>query len=88
MSPAAPPPMPYRVEYSERVRQRLLALADIARQRRDAEEFLAALKKFDRLLHIYPQFGEPLVDLQKEPGQVWIGIVRPLATESLTNGAL
>jgi len=79
VSSAAPPPTPYRVEYSERVRQRLLALADIARQRGDGEEFIAALKEFDRRLHIYPQFGEPLVDLKKEPGQVWIGIVRPLA---------
>ena len=79
MSAAASPPTPYRVEYSERVRQRLLALADMARRRGDGEEFIAALKEFDRRLHIYPQFGEPLVDLKKEPGQVWIGIVRPLA---------
>jgi hypothetical protein len=61
------------------VRQRLLALADIARQQGDGEEFIAALKEFDRRLRIYPQFGEPLVDLKKEPGQVWIGTVRPLA---------
>ena len=35
--------------------------------------------EFVRRLRIYPQFGEPLVDLKKEPGQVWIGTVRPLA---------
>ena len=40
--------MPYRVEYSERVRQRLIALADMPRQRGDGEEFIAALKEFDR----------------------------------------
>ena len=40
--------------------------------------FISALREFDRLLHIYPQFGEQLVDLKKEPGQVWIGTVRPL----------
>jgi hypothetical protein len=79
VSAAASPPTPYRVEYSPTVRQRLLALADIARQRGDGEEFIAALKEFDRRLRIYPQFGEPLVDLKKEPGQVWIGTVRPLA---------
>lgn len=79
MTAAATSPTPYRVEYSKAVRQRLLGLADIARQRGDGEEFIAALKEFDRLLRIYPQFGEPLVDLKKEPGQVWIGIVRPLA---------
>ncbi len=79
MSTAAPPPIPYRVEYSKRVRQRLLDLADIARQRGDGQEFIAALKAFDQRLRVYPQFGEPLRDLKKEPGQTWIGIVRPLA---------
>jgi hypothetical protein len=72
-------PVPYRVVYSERVRQRLLALADVARERGDGEAFLAALKEFDRRLSLYPQFGEPLADLTEEPGQVWIGIIRPLA---------
>ena len=35
VSAAAPGPMAYRVVYSERVRQRLLELADVARQRGD-----------------------------------------------------
>ena len=34
--------------------------------------------EFDRRLGIYPQFGEPLMDLVREPGQIWIGIVRAL----------
>lgn len=72
-------PMPYRVVYSERVRQRLLALADVARERGDGEAFVAALKEFHRRLCLYPQFGEPLVDLTQELGQFWMGIVRPLA---------
>ena len=71
--------MPYRVVYSERVLQRLLASADIARQRGDGEACLAALKEFHRRLCLYPQFGEPLLDLTAELGQVWIGIVRPRA---------
>lgn len=79
MSTAASEPVPYRVAYSERVRQRLLALADVARERGDGETFLAALKEFHRRLCLYPQFGEPLIDLKQESGQVWIGIVRPLA---------
>ncbi len=79
MSPAASGPVPYRVVYSEPVRQRLLALADIARERGDGEAFLAALKEFHRRLCVYPQFGEPLIDLTREVGQVWIGIIRPLA---------
>ncbi len=39
---------------------------------------MAALKEFHRRLGIYPQFGDPLIDLTQEPGQVRIGIVRPL----------
>jgi hypothetical protein len=65
--------------YSERVRQRLLALADVARERGDGEAFIAAAKEFHRRLCLYPQFGEPLFDLKLEPGQVWLGIVRPLS---------
>ena len=79
MSTTASEPVPYRVVYSERVRQRLLALADIARERGDGEGFVAAVREFHRRLCLYPQFGEPLVDLTRESGQVWIGIVRPLA---------
>src|SRR5437588_4811748 len=71
--------MPYRVVYAERVRQRLLALADAARQRGDGEAFLRALKEFHRRLYLYPQFGEPLLDLKQDSGQVWIGVVRPLS---------
>jgi hypothetical protein len=79
VSALASGPDPYRVVYSERVRQRLLALADVARERGDGEAFLAAVKEFHRRLCVYPQFGEPLIDLAQEPGQVWIGTVRPLA---------
>jgi len=51
----------------------------MARQRGDAEEFLAALREFHNRLCVYPQFGEPLADLTQESGQIWIGIVHPLA---------
>jgi hypothetical protein len=79
VSAAAAEPAPYRVVYSERVRQRLFALADLARERGDGEAFLAALKEFHRRLCLYPQFGEPLSDLTQESGQVGLSIVRPLA---------
>jgi hypothetical protein len=79
VSPAPTEPVPYRVVYSERVRQRLLALADVARERGDGEAFLAALREFHRRLCLYPQFGEPLIELTQELGQVWLGVVRPLA---------
>jgi hypothetical protein len=61
------------------VRQRLLALADTARERGDGEAFVAALREFHRRLCLYPQFGEPLIDLAQESGQLWLGIVRPLS---------
>ena len=79
MTTAASEPVPYRVVYSERVRQRLLALADIARERGDGEVFVAAVKEIHRRLCVYPQFGEPLFDLTLEVGQVWLGVVRPLS---------
>ncbi len=79
MSAAAPGPAAYRVVYSERVRQRLLASADAARERGDGEAFLAAVREFHRRLGLYPQCGEPLIDLTHERGQVYLGIVRPLA---------
>lgn len=79
MSTAASDPVPYRVVYLERVRQRLLALADIARERGDGDAFVAAVKEIHRRLCLYPQFGEPLFDLTQEAGQVWLGIVRPLS---------
>lgn len=69
---------PYRVEYSARVREKLLEFATTCRSRGDGAEFVAALKEFDRRLRIYPQFGEPLMDLRGASGQIWIGIVRPL----------
>jgi hypothetical protein len=79
VSAAAPESVPYRVVYSERVRQRLLDLAGMARERGDGEAFLAALREFHRRLGLYPQFGEPLTELTLEAGQIWLGIVRPLA---------
>jgi len=79
VSAAEPGPTPYRVVYSERVRQRLLGLATIARERGDGEAFLAELKEFHRRLCVYSQFGEPLLDLTQESAQLWIGTVRPLA---------
>lgn len=72
-------PVPYHVTYSGRVRQRLLELAAAARARGDGEAFLAALREFDRRLRLYPQFGDPLIDLLGEAGQVRLGAVPPLA---------
>ena len=40
---------------------------------------MTALREFYRRLQIYPQFGDPLIDLQQQAGQIRIGIVPPLA---------
>ncbi|MGL4461790.1 MAG: hypothetical protein ACRDD1_03660 [Planctomycetia bacterium] len=40
---------------------------------------MTALREFDRRLHVYPQFGDPLSDLLAEAGQARLGIVPPLA---------
>jgi hypothetical protein len=71
-------PAPYQVVYSERVRQHLVKPAAEAGRRGDGEAFVAALNEFHRRLCIYRQFGDPLIDLTQEPGQVWVGIIRPL----------
>jgi hypothetical protein len=78
VSDPSPPPTPYRVSYSARVQQEILRLGDLASERGQGAEYLAAVKEIDRRLRIYPQFGEPLLNLTHEPGQVWIGTVAPL----------
>jgi hypothetical protein len=47
-------PPPYKVVYSNLVKQRLLVLSDLARERGDGAAFLAALKEFHRRLSLYP----------------------------------
>ncbi len=73
------PVIPYRVSYSDYVLQRLRALGNEATQRGDGPQFAAALKEFDRRLRIFPQFGEPCMDLTAVSGQIYKGFVRPLA---------
>src|SRR5438094_664931 len=68
----------YRVTYSERVRAGLWGLVARARARGEARQVLDAIREIDRRLQIYPQFGEPLSDLQIESGQLWIAVVPPL----------
>ena len=71
-------PLLYRVSYSGRVRDSLLELGALARSRGLGARFVAALQEIDRLLQLYPQFGEPLRDLVAEPMTFWIGVVSPL----------
>lgn len=79
MSDPAERPAPYVVSYTGAVRQRLRELAAAARARGDGAEYLAALREFDRRLRVYPQFGDPLMDLRAQIGQFRLGVVPPLA---------
>jgi hypothetical protein len=69
--------VPYRVVYSERVRNGIWDhLAELA-ARGSAQQALDAIKRLDARLRVYPQFGEPLRDL-KTPGEtLWAGTVPP-----------
>jgi hypothetical protein len=78
-------PTEYRVAYSEHVRSRLRQLANEAKSRGVGKVFLDALKRLDELLHLYPQFGEPLSDLKREPLKLWIGTVYPLVAQYLVD---
>ncbi|MFO0846685.1 MAG: hypothetical protein U0797_30675 [Gemmataceae bacterium] len=69
---------PYRVVYSEHVRAQFRRLGDGAIAVGRGEEFVAALRELDRLSRIYPQFGEPTVDLLHEVGQTYRCAVPPL----------
>jgi hypothetical protein len=71
-------PLSYRVVYSELVHDELEKLIAKAQERGLGSQVIAAAKKIDRLLHIYPQFGQPLLDLSSVPGQIWIGVIAPL----------
>src|SRR5437660_12352627 len=76
---AIEPPFPYRPVYSEVVKRRLRELSGAAFARGDGPAFTAALKEFDRLLRLYPQFGDPQIDLEVGGGQIRLGIIRPLS---------
>jgi hypothetical protein len=66
------------VSYSQAARQTLQEFAARAWASGHGPAFAAAVKELDRLLHLYPQFGEPVQDLTLEAGQVWCGTVAPL----------
>jgi hypothetical protein len=42
------------------------------------QQVLAALDVIHERLQIYPQFGQPLLDLQHEQAQIWVATIPPL----------
>jgi hypothetical protein len=81
MSEPIAAPEPYRVSYSQQVRESLERLIVRERQLGRGRQLLDALKAIDYRLRIYPQFGQPLRDLKLEPAKVWIGCVPPLVVQ-------
>lgn len=77
--PGADSPRLYDLSVSGWAYDRLQELVEAAKARGDGEEFLAALGEFHRRLRLYPQFGDPLVDLLHEEGEIRLGVVPPLA---------
>jgi hypothetical protein len=74
-------PQPYRVVYSERVRQGLRDLIARAKARGLGKSLLDGLKQLDERPRIYPQAGQPLRDLTLEPAQVWVATFPPLVVQ-------
>lgn len=71
-------PVPYKVVYSEAVQATLRECAARATAAGQRSPFLTAVKELDRLLRLYPQFGEPLFDLKLEAGRLYVGTLPPL----------
>jgi hypothetical protein len=73
------PPVRYTVEYSDLVLRQFRLLGAEAYTRGDGPVFAAALREFHRRLELFPQFGDPIIDLIVEEGQIRLGIIRPLS---------
>jgi hypothetical protein len=76
-------PEPYRVTYTEHVRRELRNLIARAKKRGLGDQVIAAVRQIDERLRVYPQFGQPLRDLELKPAQLWIGVVPPLVVHYL-----
>ena len=85
MSEPSPGPSPYRIIYSEHVREEFRRLLALAIGRGLGAQVAAAAQTLHERLRIYPQFGEPLQDLELKPAQVRIGCIPPLVVKYWLN---
>jgi hypothetical protein len=74
-------PAPYRVVYSEYVRNELRALLARAKANGQGKQAVDAAREINRRLHLYPQFGEPRRDLKTLGATMGSGTVPPLVLE-------
>ena len=68
MSEPSPSPEPYHVVYSEYVRNAFRNLLALAKSRGLGSQVAAAARMLHKRLCIYPQFGDPLRDLELRAG--------------------
>lgn len=71
-------PVPYRLTYSGHVLDTTRDLLVWAGGHGLRPRVAAAVREIDRLLKIYPQFGQPLRDLSVAPLRHWVGVVAPV----------
>jgi hypothetical protein len=76
---APDPPVPYRLVMSDAVRHRLAELSAEATARGDGPVFKAALQRLLSVLAVYPQFGDPQIDMVVGGGHIRQAIIRPLS---------
>jgi hypothetical protein len=80
-SEPTPSPTPYQVIPSGRVAAELKALVKRAAATGFGHQALSALKEIERILRIYPQFGEPRRDLTMVGETAWAMTIPPLYVE-------
>ncbi len=78
MDETGPSVAEYRVVYSERVRNGLKDLVAHASKQGMKKSMLQEITELDYRLRIFPQFGEPLIDLDLKPARLMIGVVGSL----------
>jgi hypothetical protein len=66
------------VVYSGRVREEIMSLIARAKEAGVGPQAFAAVKHIDRVLRIYPQFGEPVRDAATPGRTEWVATVAPL----------
>lgn len=71
----------YQVIYSTHVRNELKRLITSLESKETRTEVRDSLIELDKRLSIYPQFGEPLLDLHLDSAQIWIGVIPPLVAK-------
>ncbi len=72
---------PYQVSSSARVWAELLELGNRVNDLNVRQQIIEAVKQIYHRLQIYPQFGQPLRDLEVESAQIWISVHAPVVVQ-------